>query len=69
MLDWGAFLTLAADATSETVTISGNSLTLLIMLLELADTENWLYNGEPLDATEADILEDIVAQATAEIIP
>ncbi len=69
MLDWGAFLSLSADAIGGTVTITGDSLTLFLMLLEEADTDQWLYNGEPLDATQADLLEDIVAQATAEIIP
>jgi hypothetical protein len=69
MLDWGAFQTLAADNEGGTVTISGNTLTLLVMLLELAEIENWFLEGAELGVADADEIEDIVAQATAEILP
>lgn len=69
MLDWGAFQTLAADVDSEAVTLSGDSLTLFFMLLELAGAENWMNAGEPLTDSERDAVEAMVANAWTELEP
>jgi hypothetical protein len=67
MLDWGAFQTLAADVDSESVTLSGDTLTLFTMLLMFAQVENWMNAGEPLTDAEIDDVDNMVAQAWAEI--
>jgi hypothetical protein len=69
MLDWGAFQTLAADVSSETVTLAGDSLTLFFMLLELATVDQWTNGGEPLTDSERDAVEAMVAQAWTDLEP
>jgi len=69
-MDYPAFLTLAADYDTTSVTLSPESITLVLCLMTVAnDRNNWSDAGEPVSDSQWDEIEALVAQCEAELMP
>jgi len=66
-MDYDALISLASYAEGQTVRLNGDSLTLLLMLAEFANTTEWNNAGELLTDAETDNLDAIVSQTFAEL--
>jgi len=66
-MDYDALIDLALYAEGQIVRLNGDSLTLLLMLTEFANTTQWNNAGEPLTDAETDDLDAIVSQTFLEL--
>jgi len=66
-MDYDALIELALYAQGQIVRLNGDSLTLLLMLAEFANTTSWNNAGEPLTDAEKDDLDAIVSQTFADL--
>jgi microcystin-dependent protein len=66
-MDYDALINLALYAEGQIVRLNKDSLTLLLMLTEFANTTAWNNAGEPLTDAEEDNLDAIVSQTFAEL--
>jgi len=66
-MDYDALIALASEMNGQIVSLNANSLTLLLMALEFANTTSWNNAGEPLTDAETDNLDAIVSQAFADL--
>jgi len=66
-MDYDALIALASYAEGQIVRLNKDSLTLLLMLTEFANTTSWNNADEPLTDAEQDNLDAIVSQAFADL--